>query len=292
MKIDRRSCLLSLAAGGAAGLLGASPRAALPQEAAAKAAAAARFVRFEKNGRAAYGAIHEKEEKVRELRAPPFESRDETGAVHDLKGLKLLFPCEPSKILAMAGNYKSHLQDQTPPKNPEAFFKPPSALLENGGTIVLPRGSADVHYEGELVVVIGKKASRVSRADAPKHIFGYTCGNDVSARDWQKNDRQWWRAKGCDTFAALGPWIAASPGFNAGDVLLTTKLNGKEVQRARTSELIYDAAAIVSFLSDHVTLLPGDLIYTGTPGTTSAMKPGDVVEVEIEGIGVLRNPVG
>jgi 2-keto-4-pentenoate hydratase/2-oxohepta-3-ene-1,7-dioic acid hydratase in catechol pathway len=246
MKIDRRSCLLSLAAGGAAGLLGAAPGPVLSQDAASK----------------------------------------------DLKGVKLLFPCEPSKIRAMAGNYKSHLQDQAPPKNPEAFFKPPSALLEAGGTIVLPRGSADVHYEGELVVVIGKRASRVSRADAPKHIFGYTCGNDVSARDWQKNDRQWWRAKGCDTFAALGPWISAGPGFNAGDLLLTTKLNGKEVQHARTSELIYDVAAIVSFLSDHVTLLPGDLIYTGTPGTTSAMKPGDVVEVAIEGIGVLKNTVG
>jgi len=205
--------------------------------------------------------------------------------------LKALAPAAPTKILAMAGNYRSHLKGEQPvPKNPEAFFKPPSALLEPEGMIVIPKGTEDVHYEGELVVVIGKKAKNVSRADALQYVHGYTCGNDVSARDWQKNDRQWWRAKGSDTFAALGPRIAT--GIDPSKLQLVTRLNGKEVQKASTADLIFDVAAIISFLSEHLTLLPGDLIYTGTPGQTSAMKPGDVVEVEIEKIGVLRNRVG
>jgi 2-keto-4-pentenoate hydratase/2-oxohepta-3-ene-1,7-dioic acid hydratase in catechol pathway len=208
-----------------------------------------------------------------------------------LAELKTLGQSAPTKILALAGNYRSHLQTTQPtPKNPEAFFKPPSALLAPEGTIVIPKGTQDVHYEGELVVVIGKKAKNVAKAEALQYVYGYTCGNDVSARDWQKNDRQWWRAKGSDTFAALGPRIVT--GIDAADLQLTTRLNGKEVQKARTSELIFDLATIVSFLSEHVTLLPGDLIYTGTPGQTSAMKSGDVVEVEIEKLGVLRNRVG
>jgi 2-keto-4-pentenoate hydratase/2-oxohepta-3-ene-1,7-dioic acid hydratase in catechol pathway len=208
-----------------------------------------------------------------------------------IEELRALGPGTPTKILAMAGNYQSHLQgEQQVRKNPEAFFKPPSALLEPEGTIIIPKGTQDVHYEGELVVVIGKKSKNVPKAQALQHVYGYTCGNDVSARDWQKNDRQWWRAKGSDTFAALGPRIVT--GIDPSDLQLTTRLNGKEVQKARTSDLIFDIATIVSFLSEHLTLLPGDLIYTGTPGQTSAMKPGDVVEVEIEKVGVLRNRVG
>jgi 2-keto-4-pentenoate hydratase/2-oxohepta-3-ene-1,7-dioic acid hydratase in catechol pathway len=216
---------------------------------------------------------------------------EEGPAKSPLAELRALGPGAPTKILAMAGNYRSHLQgDQPVPKNPEAFFKPPSALLEPEGTIVIPKGTQDVHYEGELVVIIGKKAKNVSRAEALQYVLGYSCGNDVSARDWQKNDRQWWRAKGSDTFAALGPRIAT--GIDPSNLQLITRLNGKEVQKARTSDLIFDVATIISFLSEHLTLLPGDLIYTGTPGQTSAMKPGDVVEVEIEKVGLLRNRVG
>ncbi|MBA7641165.1 putative protein YisK [subsurface metagenome] len=142
---------------------------------------------------------------------------------------------------------------------------------------------------GELVAVIGKKAKNVSAKEAPNYIFGVTCGNDISARDWQENDIQWWRAKGSDTFAPLGPVIAR--GLNYEDLLLTTRLNGKIKQRQRTSDLFFSVHEVVSFISQFITLYPGDVIYTGTPGKTSPMKSGDVVEVEIEGIGILRNRV-
>jgi 2-keto-4-pentenoate hydratase/2-oxohepta-3-ene-1,7-dioic acid hydratase in catechol pathway len=139
------------------------------------------------------------------------------------------------------------------------------------------------------VVVIGRRAKDVPKEKALDHVFGVTCGNDVSARDWQKGDRQWWRAKGCDTFAPCGPFIVK--GLNGDNLALKLRLNGVEKQNSRTSELLFGVADCVSFISRHVTLEPGDLIYTGTPGETSAIKPGDTVEVEIEGIGVLKNGV-
>jgi len=283
MDMTRRDWLERMAAGAALPALGAIGGA----EPEKGAAGPMRYVRFERDGRRAYGVVER--ETVHELAGNPFRGAKPKGPTYPLGEVKLLAPCEPTKILALAGNYKSHLADTPAPKNPELFLKPPSCVLEPEGTIVIPKGRADVHYEGELVIVIGTRAKDVSKAEALSCVFGYTCGNDVSARDWQANDRQWWRAKGSDTFGPVGPWIVA--GIDAGDLALTTRLNGEVKQKARTSELIYGAADIVSFASAHVTLLPGDLIFTGTPGTTSAMKPGDRVEVEIERIGVLRNRV-
>jgi 2-keto-4-pentenoate hydratase/2-oxohepta-3-ene-1,7-dioic acid hydratase in catechol pathway len=247
-----------------------------------------RYVRFEQGGRRSWGILDGRE--IRELVGRPWEGDARTGAVLPLPAVKLVAPAEPTKVLALAGNYKSHLAGTTPFANPEVFYKPPSSLLEPEGTIIIPPGTSDVHYEGELVVVLGKRAKAVSPEEARACVFGVTCGNDVSARDWQKNDKQWWRAKGCDTFGPLGPWLVR--GLAHGDLKLTTRLNGETKQEARTSELIFDIPTVVSFVSRHVTLLPGDLIFTGTPGTTTAMKAGDVVEVEIEGIGVLKNRVG
>jgi 2-keto-4-pentenoate hydratase/2-oxohepta-3-ene-1,7-dioic acid hydratase in catechol pathway len=192
-------------------------------------------------------------------------------------------------ILGVGLNYGSHLGNRPRPRNPEMFFMPPSAVLKSGGSIVIPPGTAQCEYEGELVVVIGKEARNVSVEQAGQYVFGVTCGNDVSARDWQKNDLQWWRAKGCDTFAPFGPAIAQGLPYH--DLLLTTRLNGQIKQQQRTSDLIFSVHQILSFVSQYVTLLPGDLIYTGTLGTTSPMARGDVVEVEIEGVGVLRNSV-
>ena len=146
-----------------------------------------------------------------------------------------------------------------------------------------------MHPEGELVVVIGKRAKNVSVEDAPKYVFGITCGNDVSERDWQKSDLQWFRAKASDTFGPLGPAIVQ--GLNYNDLLLQTRVNGEIRQSQRTRDLIFSVDEIVSYVSRYVTLLPGDLIFTGTPGTTQAIKAGDVVEVELEGVGVLRNKV-
>jgi 2-keto-4-pentenoate hydratase/2-oxohepta-3-ene-1,7-dioic acid hydratase in catechol pathway len=149
-----------------------------------------------------------------------------------------------------------------------------------------------MHYEGELVVVIGRQVKNASVEQARDAIFGVTCGNDVSERNWQHGpakDMQWWRAKGCDTFAPLGPAIVT--GLDYDTLLLRTRLNGEVVQKQYTSDLIFDCPTIVSYITRWITLMPGDIIYTGTPGATRKMSPGDVVEVEIEGIGVLRNPV-
>jgi 2-keto-4-pentenoate hydratase/2-oxohepta-3-ene-1,7-dioic acid hydratase in catechol pathway len=146
-----------------------------------------------------------------------------------------------------------------------------------------------VHYEGELVALIGKTARNVSVAEAERYIFGFTCGLDVSERLWQKNDLQWWRAKGCDTFAPLGSVVVTDFDWRNGS--LQTRVNGAVVQSGTFDELIFNPPAIVSYVSRHLTLLPGDLIYTGTPGSTGPIKAGDVVEVEIPGIGILRNPV-
>jgi 2-keto-4-pentenoate hydratase/2-oxohepta-3-ene-1,7-dioic acid hydratase in catechol pathway len=291
--ISRRKVLKGVVAGASAypalRLLAGAAEKVRQGETGGKGMAPVRFVRFERRGKRAHGILEG--EKVIELEQSPFAGPPaRTDMVHPLSEVKLLAPCEPSKVLAMAGNYKSHLGDTPVHKNPEVFIKSPSALLDPEGTIVIPPGTADVHYEGELVVVIGKKAKDVSETEAEACIFGVTCGNDISARDWQQNDVQWWRAKASDTFAPLGPCIAR--GLDYGNLQLTTRLNGEVKQSCRTSELIFGAPALVSFISRHMTLLPGDLIYTGTSGTTSAMKPGDVVEVEIEKIGTLRNRVG
>jgi len=230
---------------------------------------------------------------VREIQGDLFGDRQESGVTHTLGEIQLLYPCQPTKILAVGRNYKSHLGDRQQPDRPEMFYKPVSALLDPGEAIGIPADAANVHFEGELVIVVGRRVSRASTEEARAAIFGVTCGNDVSERDWQngpRKDLQWWRAKGADTFAPLGPAIAT--GLDYGNLMLETRLNGESMQKQSTADLIFDCPAIVSWVSRWVTLFPGDVIYTGTPGNTRAMKPGDVVEVEIEGIGVLRNPVG
>jgi 2-keto-4-pentenoate hydratase/2-oxohepta-3-ene-1,7-dioic acid hydratase in catechol pathway len=173
------------------------------------------------------------------------------------------------------------------------FYKPVSALQNPEDPIVIPPGATDVHSEGEMVVVVGKHLRQASREEAGGAIFGVTCGNDVSDRAWQhgeKKDLQWWRAKGSDTFAPLGPAIVC--GIDYGKLLLRTRMNGETIQKQYTSDLIFDIAAVLSWISGWVTLLPGDLVYTGTPGNTRRMSPGDVVEVELDHVGVLKNPVG
>jgi len=245
------------------------------------------YVRYEHAGTASHGIL--KEDRISQISGGLFDGGSETGVRIDLGSVKLLCPCEPSKILAVGLNYKSHLGGRPAPVRPELFWKPTSCLLEPDGKIVFPEGAANVHYEGELVVVIGRKAKGVSPQEAAACIFGYTCGIDVSERDWQKNDLQWWRAKGADTFGPLGPAIAVGLDYKASR--LQTRVNGQVKQSQLLSDLLFDPAAVVSHASRCVTLLPGDVIYTGTPGTTGALKPGDVVEVEIDGIGVLKNMV-
>ncbi|HKX31541.1 MAG TPA: fumarylacetoacetate hydrolase family protein [Blastocatellia bacterium] len=248
---------------------------------------ATRYVRYENRGKVSYGLLDG--ETIKELRGDLFESKAETGTKVPLSAVKLLCPCEPTKVLAVGLNYKSHLGDRPAPEKPELFFKPLTSLQNPAGQIVIPPGAKNVHYEGEMVIVIGKRAQRIPAERAADHIFGYTCGNDVTERDWQRGDLQWWRAKGSDTFGPLGPVIVS--GLDYKKSRLQTRLNGEVKQSQLLSDLIFDAAAIVSFASQYVTLERGDVIYTGTPGATSAMKPGDLVEIEIEGIGILGNRI-
>ena len=228
-------------------------------------------------------------ETIRELKGNLFAGATPTGRTVKLADARLLAPCQPSKVIAVGLNYKSHLGERPAAAYPGLFAKLPTSIVGPDDAIVAPDDAKNLHFEGELVVVIGRRAKNVSVADAPNYVFGVTAGNDVSERDWQKNDLQWFRAKASDTFGPLGPVIVK--GLNYGDLLLQTRVNGEVLQSQRTKDLVFDVPAIVSYISRFVTLEPGDVIYTGTPGTTKAMKPGDVVEIEIEGIGVLRNRV-
>ncbi|MFN7924669.1 MAG: fumarylacetoacetate hydrolase family protein [Bryobacteraceae bacterium] len=251
-----------------------------------------KYCRFRKGNVTAFGIVEG--ETVRQLSGDLFANPKPTGATHKLADVKLLHPiAAPTKILALAGNYQSHLGKAAPRSNPEPFYKPPSCLQNPEDPIVFPAGATNVHFECELVVVMGKKAARVSKEQASDCIFGVTCGNDVSERIWQNDpkvkDVQWWRAKGADTFGPLGPVIVR--GIDYGNLKIQTRLNGQVMQSDHTSHLVHDCASAVSFISQSVTLLPGDLLFTGTPGKTSPMKSGDVVEVEIEGIGILRNKI-
>lgn len=246
-----------------------------------------KFVRFEFEGRTAYGEV--RGDIVHELDGDLFANPHETGKQIPLDKVKLLAPCEPSKVVAVGLSYRSHLGGREAAAYPGLFAKYPTSIIGPDEPIVLPPDARNAHYEGELVVVIGKTVRRVSKEEAAAAIFGATCGNDVSERTWQAQDLQWFRAKASDTFGPMGPMIVQ--GLNYDNLLLRTRLNGEVRQEERTSDLIWDVATLVSYISQYVTLLPGDVIFTGTPGITRAMKNGDVVEVEIEGIGVLRNPV-
>jgi 2-keto-4-pentenoate hydratase/2-oxohepta-3-ene-1,7-dioic acid hydratase in catechol pathway len=248
------------------------------------------YARFEHNGKKSYGSVADA--RIEELQGGLLDPPLFTGRHFALEEVKLLAPCEPPKILAVGQNYISHLGERKTPKNPEMFFKPITSLQDPGGPIELPADAEDAHYEGELVVVIGTTVRNATRDQAAAAVFGVTCGNDVSERNWQRGagkDVQWWRAKGCDTFAPLGPLVVTDLIYS--DLLLTTRRNGEVVQQQRTSDLIFDVPTVICFVSRYLTLTPGDIIYTGTPGITQRMQPGDVMEVEIEGIGTLRNPV-
>lgn len=200
----------------------------------------------------------------------------------------LVAPLAPRTILAVGLNYRSHA-GMSGAREPNLFFKAANSIIGPGAVIPYPEGARNVHYEGEMVIVIGKRGKNIPLDKAKDYVFGVTAGNDVSERIWQSRDLQWVRAKSSDGFGPIGPVIVS--GLNYDDLLLQTRLNGKTVQKERTSGLLHSVAKIISFTSRTITLEPGDIIFTGTPGSTSAMKPGDIVEVELEGVGILRNRV-
>ena len=246
-----------------------------------------KIARYLAHGQVSYGAVEG--DSVQQLSSSPFEDFAVTDHTHKISEVQLLAPCVPPKILAIGLNYSSHLHDRPAMTEPMVFYKTPISVIGPDDTIIRPKGTTKLDAEGELVIVIKEHCRNVSKTDSMSHILGYTCGNDVSARDWQRDDRNWWRAKASDTFSPAGPYIQTE--MDPHNVQLTVRINGNEVQSESTSYLIFDIPTIIEYVSQFVTLEPGDMIYTGTPGEPGEMKDGDVCEVEIEGIGVLRNPV-
>ncbi|WP_396623436.1 fumarylacetoacetate hydrolase family protein [Luteitalea sp.] len=204
---------------------------------------------------------------------------------------RVLAPVTPSKIVCIGLNYKDHAAEQGKPlpAEPLIFLKPSTAIVAPGEPIVIPEGVGRVDYESELAVVIGRRATRVAEAAAMTHVLGYTCMNDVTARELQKKDGRYTRAKGFDTFAPLGPCIAT--GLSPADLRVTGTLNGTVKQDSSTRELIFPVASLIAYISRIMTLLPGDIVSTGTPAGIGPLQPGDEIVVEVEGIGALRSPV-
>ena len=227
----------------------------------------------------------------RALAADPFSASSFTGAVHPRGSVDLAAPVAPTKIIGVGRNYRAHAKelDNAVPETPLFFLKPPAALIGPGDPIVLPPESRRVDYEGELAVVIARRARRVSRESALTYVLGYTIANDVTARDLQKKDIQFTRAKGFDTFCPVGPCVV--DGLDPGALTLTTRVNGEVRQNGHTSEMVFDVPTLIAEASRFTTLLPGDLILTGTPAGVGPLAAGDVVEVEISSIGTLQNPV-
>lgn len=212
-------------------------------------------------------------------------------ALRPVAEMPLMAPIQPGKIIAIGRNYAAHAAEHGAdvPEEPMLFLKPSSALIGPNVPIELPEGVGRIDHEAELAVIISKTARQVNREEALSYVLGYTCANDVSARALQKKDGQWGRAKGFDTFCPLGPWINTD--LNPLNVAVRARVNGETKQDSRTSMMIFDVPALIAFISNVMTLHPGDLILTGTPEGVSEIHDGDTVEIEIEGIGVLKNPV-
>jgi 2-keto-4-pentenoate hydratase/2-oxohepta-3-ene-1,7-dioic acid hydratase in catechol pathway len=249
------------------------------------------FIRFIKQGSAEpkFGWIYE--DRVGEIEGDLFSEYRRLEADTPIEKVKLLAPLIPGKIVAVGWNYIDHARefDRAIPEFPIVFLKPPSSVIGMGDGIVLPEISKKVEHECELALVIGKKGKNILPEEAYSHIFGYTAANDVTARDLQKSDDTWTRGKGFDTFCPLGPWIETD--FEPADAMLTCRVNSELRQMASTHDMIFSIPSILAFISSIMTLNPGDVVLTGTPAGTAPLEAGDVVEVQIDGIGRLVNPV-
>jgi 2-keto-4-pentenoate hydratase/2-oxohepta-3-ene-1,7-dioic acid hydratase in catechol pathway len=255
-----------------------------------------KWCRFESGGRRAYGIIEG--DTVTEVTGSPFDTHVRTATTVPLRGVKLLVPVIPPTFYAAGVNYREHVTEMAHRRGEQPKFPPQAdvgyrasnALVATDEPIVIPRDATEeVQYEGELVVVIGKRCKRVSEADALDCVFGYTIGNDVSERVWQRNDRTLWRGKNTDTFKPMGPWIVT--GLDPDTLRVTIRVNGREMFSYAIKDAIFGVRQFISRMSQYLTLYPGDVLWMGTDGATENIKDGDVVEIEIPGIGVLRNPV-
>jgi len=250
-----------------------------------------RFARFAIGSTIGYGVV-EDDDSITAITTTPFLPWELTEERFAPGQFRLLSPVLPSKVVAVGLNYRAHAEETGAalPEEPMLFMKPSTSVIGPGETIVMPPQSSRVDHEAELAVVIGKAARHVSAGEALDLVLGYTCANDVTARDLQAKDVQFTRAKGFDTFCPLGPHIETD--VDAGKLAIACRVNGETRQDSNTSDLIFDCATLVSFISSVMTLLPGDVIITGTPAGISPLADGDSVEVEVENIGVLTNPVG
>jgi 2-keto-4-pentenoate hydratase/2-oxohepta-3-ene-1,7-dioic acid hydratase in catechol pathway len=255
-----------------------------------------RWCRFQAGDRSAYGIIEG--DSVAEVTGSPFETHARTSTKVALSRVKLLVPVIPPTFYAAGVNYREHVTEMAhrrgeKPKFPpqaDVGYRASNALVATDEPIVIPKDATEeVQYEGELVVVIGKRCKRVSEADALDCVFGYTIGNDVSERVWQRNDRTLWRGKNTDTFKPMGPWIVT--GLDPDALRVTIRVNGREMFSYAIKDAIFGVRQFISRMSQYLTLHPGDVLWMGTDGATENIKDGDVVEIEIPGIGVLRNPV-
>jgi 2-keto-4-pentenoate hydratase/2-oxohepta-3-ene-1,7-dioic acid hydratase in catechol pathway len=248
-----------------------------------------KLIRFLKNDQPCYGLIEG--DAIYAVEGSIFGKFRQVEKVATLTEVSLLAPCQPTKILAVGLNYRTHAAEAgyDVPAEPLVFSKPPSSVIGPFAPIVYPILSQQVDYEGELAVVIGQRVRNVTPEKAYDFVLGYTCGNDVTARDLQRRDDQWTRAKGFDTFCPLGPTIVTD--LDPGHLTIQTRVNGEIRQSATTADMVFSVAELIAYTSQVMTLEPGDVILTGTPSGVGPLQPGDVVEVEIEGIGTLRNPV-
>ncbi len=248
-----------------------------------------KYVRFLENGKIGYGILRDKEISI--LSGNFLDHAEETGEKTELGKVKLLSPVSPSKALCIGLNYTAHIGelDMARPEKPVVFMKPSTSLLNPEEHIVRPRQSKRVDYEAELCVVIARKAKDVRKEDALSYVFGYTVANDVTARDLQEKGGQWTICKGFDTFMPIGPYI--SDEVDPSHLEIESRLNGKVMQHSNTENLIFKVDFLISYLSSVMTLEKGDVILTGTPKGVSGMDAGDIIECEIEGLGILRNTV-
>jgi 2-keto-4-pentenoate hydratase/2-oxohepta-3-ene-1,7-dioic acid hydratase in catechol pathway len=249
-----------------------------------------RFVRYQyKDDMVKYGWLHES--LIGPLEGSLFGEFQRQEANLSLDQVRLYPPIIPGKIICVGRNYTAHAKERNVevPEVPIIFLKPQSAIIAHGDPIILPPQSQRVEHEAELVVVVGKAGRWISPDDALNYVFGYTIGNDVTARDLQNRDGQWTRAKGFDTFCPIGPWIETV--LDASDAMITCHVNGEMRQMGSTRDMVFNIKQLISFVSSIMTLSPGDLLFTGTPSGVGPLMPGDHVEVQIEGIGALSNPV-
>jgi 2-keto-4-pentenoate hydratase/2-oxohepta-3-ene-1,7-dioic acid hydratase in catechol pathway len=249
-----------------------------------------KFIHYRYQGKEAYGLL-QTEDRLRRISGDPFSGYQPSEGLVALAEVGILPPCRPGKIIALGLNYRDHAREFNleVPSEPLIFMKPPSAVVAQGEKIIIPAMSRRVDYEAELAVIIGRVCRNVAREEAFQYILGYTCLNDVTARDLQNKDGQWTRAKGFDTFCPIGPGLVTD--IDPGDLAIRSYLNGELRQSSRTSQLIFSVPELVEFISQVMTLYPGDIISTGTPSGVGPMNSGDTVEVVVEQVGRLVNRV-